>query len=194
MATGIDRRSGPHRRGDEAASPEAGQLVPIAVQLAGALGALREHEQQLAVVAQDPQRVLRMGDDASGARQQHSQSWHRGQSVVVQAVHRPVQLTLDPVHHQRGIDRDQPGVIGHQHRPALSRDPIQVLEAEAKPVPVQRLRQCPQHCPRPFRTAPSIDTVTLVDADPASAVGHARRAMTVAARSEPRGGQAPGDR
>ena len=50
--------AGPHGDLDESAPAEPAQLVTLPVQLAGALGALREHENELLLLPQEAVRVL----------------------------------------------------------------------------------------------------------------------------------------
>ena len=92
-----------------------GGIDPVG--LVGALGPFGEHEQQLAVVADEPHRIVRMGDDPAGPSEQGSEHRHRRESVVVQPVHRPVQFSLDAVHHQAA----QRGRPRHDSRPAPRR-------------------------------------------------------------------------
>ena len=67
-ASGIDRHAGAHRDLDEAAAPEAAQLVALArTCLPVALRALGEHERELLFVVQQPVRVVGMRGDAAAA-------------------------------------------------------------------------------------------------------------------------------
>ena len=56
----------------EPAPPEPAQLVALAVGLAGALGALREHQGELLLLAQEAVGVVGVGEHAAGPRPQRA--------------------------------------------------------------------------------------------------------------------------
>ena len=62
-----DRHARPHGDLDEAAPTEPAQPVPLVVGLARSLGALGEHERELALLAQQPVGVVGVGDHAAVA-------------------------------------------------------------------------------------------------------------------------------
>ncbi len=110
-----DRHTGAHRDLHESAPAEAPELVAVAHELAGGLGALGEHEHELPVVVQEAVRVVGVRGDAAGARPQRAEDGQLAEEVLGQAVDRAQQLGLDAVHDDRGVGRDGPAVVG---RPA----------------------------------------------------------------------------
>src|SRR3954470_17703087 len=65
---GDQRRAGAHRSLDEAAAPEAAQLVAVLVELLGTLAALGEDEHELALVVEQPVHVGVVRRDATDLR------------------------------------------------------------------------------------------------------------------------------
>ena len=73
IAIGTIGHAGAHGDLDEAAAAEAAELVAVAHQLAGGLGALGEHEHELLVVVEEAVRVVGVRGHAAGARPQRAE-------------------------------------------------------------------------------------------------------------------------
>ena len=136
-----DRHAGAHRDLDEAAAPEAAQLVALAVLLAGPLGALGEHEHELFFVVQQPVRVVGVRGDAAAARPQRADDRHRPEQVLGQAVDGAAELRLDAVHDRRRVGRDRARVVGDEQRAAGFGQELEALPLDAEPVLVDRVVQ-----------------------------------------------------
>ena len=132
-AIGMIGHAGPHRDLHEAAAAEAAQLVALAVGLAGALGALGEHEGQLVLLAQEAVGVVGVGEHAADPRPQRADDRHLLEDLVGQAVHGAAELGLDAVHDRRGVGRDGAGVVGHEQRAAVGGDVLEALPLDAVP-------------------------------------------------------------
>ena len=123
------------------------------------LGTFRKHEQQLAVVAQQPQGVVWVGNDPTCPCEQ-----------------RPEAGTAD----SRGGAARTPGRSSSRSMPCITKaasmgpprrgwrpdsapprsDPRQMLEAESEPVPVRRPKKR-LHLPRSRRSAPHVDAIAV---------------------------------
>ena len=133
------RHARAHRDLHEAGAAEAVELVPVAVRLARSLGALGEHEHELAVVVQEPERVVGVRGDTAEARPHRAHDRDRAEEVLREAVHRPAQLLLDAVHDHRRVGGDRAGVVRDEQRAALARDVLEALPLGAEPVLVHRV-------------------------------------------------------
>ena len=84
-----DRHAGPHGDLDEAAAPEAAELVAVGERLRRSLGALGEDQRQLPLVLQEPVGVGGTGGHPAGAGPQGPDDGHGPEEVVGQAVDGP---------------------------------------------------------------------------------------------------------
>ena len=77
-----------HRDLDEATAAEPLELVAVARELAGRLGAFGEREHELLLVVQQSERVVGMRGDATGACPQRADHGDPPEQVVGESVHR----------------------------------------------------------------------------------------------------------
>ena len=117
-----DRHARAHRDLDEAAAPEAAQLVALAEALARCPWCPRGTRARAVLLVQQPVRVVGVRGDAAGARPQRAHDGHRRGTVLGQAVDRAAQLLLDAVHDHRRVGRDRAGVVGDEQRAAARRE------------------------------------------------------------------------
>ena len=153
-----DRDAGPHGDLDEAAAAEAAQPVALAVGLARALGALGEHEHELAAARAAGGRRCPGGRRTPPTRDHSVPTTGSAlEDVVGQAVDRPPELGLDAVHDHRGVRRDGAGVVGDEQRAALGRDVLEALPLGPEPAFVDRIVQPAGHRPHVLGAAPLVD-------------------------------------
>ena len=152
-----DRHAGAHRDLDEAAAPEAVQLVALAEVLAGALGAFGEHERELLVVVQQPVRVVGVRGDAAGAGPQRAEDRQRAEQVLGEAVDRAAELGLDAVHDHRRVRRDRGRVVRDQQRAALAGDVLEAFPLGPEPVLVDRVVDRARERAQVLAAAPRVD-------------------------------------
>ena len=137
-----DRRTGAQRDLHEAAAPEPLHAVAVAVALAGALHALREHRYELLLLEQ-PDRV-------EGRRWHTAQLAHRHRYVG--ELERPVQdeearraregvLAHERDAHHHRVPRHDPRVVGHEQGPAVRRHALDALGLHSPPVVEHELEQ-----------------------------------------------------
>ena len=177
----------PHGDLDEAAAPEAPELVAVGIRLRRPLGPLGKDERQLTLFPQQPVGVERLSRHPAGAGPQCPEDGQGAEEVLGQAVHRALQFLLHPVHDHRSVRGDGAGMVGHEQGATLARDVLEPLPLGAEPLGVDRLVERPHHGPGSFGATPLVDVghprileilaVLLADPD-----GHDRRGLVLLAR------------
>ena len=152
-----DRHARAHRDLDEAAAPEAVELVPVAEVLAGALRAFGEHERELLVVVHEPVRVVGVRGDAAGAGPQRAEHRQRAEQVLGEPVDRAAELGLDAVHDHRRVRRDRRRVVRDQQRATFAGDVLEPFPLGAEPVLVDRVVDLARERPEVLAAAPGVD-------------------------------------
>ena len=153
----------PHGDLDEAAAPEASELVPVADELPGGLGALGEHQHELLVVVEQPVGVVGVRGHAAGARPEGADDGQGAEEVLGQSVHRAQELGLDAVHHHRRVRGDGAAVVGHQERAAVERHVLESFPFGPQPVAVHRVVERGGRGAHPFAATPGVDAQEVVE-------------------------------
>ena len=197
-----DRHAGAHRGPHEAAAPEAAQPVALPVELARALLALREHEHEPALVAQQALGVGRVGRHQPDLVGQHAHARIALEPVLAEHVHRPRArvLVADRLHDHRRVRRQRAGVVRHDQRAALGGHVLDALRLDAEPVAVVEVEQRLDQVEHALRAAPVVELrgparrPAPARAGRAARLGLARRQVELAARASQSGPRAAAPR
>ncbi|VXC21528.1 hypothetical protein NOCARDAX2BIS_480023 [Nocardioides sp. AX2bis] len=132
-----DRDARAQRGRDEAAAPEALQLVALGVRLADALEALRPHADQLAP-AQHPLGVLLAGQGRARLAGQGADDGEPEDEVGAQGPQETAGVVVHADHGHQAVDGDRAGVVrDHQRAPDL-RDVLGAPDLDPEPRARQR--------------------------------------------------------
>ena len=151
-----ERRRRPQGQAHEAAPPEAGELVPVAVALADALDALRENPDQLAR-AQEPLAVLLTRPHRARAGQRRGQE--REQREHVEGEHPAFtaggMLVAQRERDHHAVPRQHAGVVGDDQGRTVGGDVLHSGGLHAPPHRVEELQQRPDRLGE-LRVAPEL--------------------------------------
>ena len=134
-------------------------LQPITVPhvLAGGLRALREDEDELLLVVEEPHRVLGTGRHAAGAGPQRADDGQGSEQVLREAVDRPAELAFDPVHDDGRVRRNRPAMVADQQRAAVARNAPEAFPFDAEPAPVYGPVKAASQCAGALAAPPVVD-------------------------------------
>src|ERR687898_2409093 len=154
-----DRHAGAHSRAHEAAAAEAAQPIALPVQLAAGLLTLRKDEHELALIAEQPLRVVGMRPYEPDLVGEHADARIALEPVLSEHVERTRGrvLVFERLHDHRSVRGQGARVVGDDQRAALRRHVLNALDLHAKPVLVIEVEQGLHQVEDALRAAPVVD-------------------------------------
>ena len=154
-----DRHAGADRGLHEAAAAEASQPVALPVELAPALLALREHDRETTLVAQQPLGVGGVGRHQADLVGEHPDARVALEPVLAEHVQRARRgvLVADRLHDHRRVGRQRAGVVRHEQCAALGGHVLDALLLHPEPVAVVEVEQRLHQREDALRAAPVVE-------------------------------------
>src|SRR5918994_6040444 len=153
-----DRHAGARSRAHEAAAAEAAQPIALPVQLAAGLLTLRKDEHELALIAEQPLRVVGMRPYEPDLVGEHADARIALEPVLAEHVERPWVgvLVVDRLHDHRRVRWQRAGVVRDDQPAAARRHVLDALHLDPEPLPVVEVEERLDEGEGALRAAPGV--------------------------------------